>query len=312
MAVQLAGGGSVGVALETVIGTYVAPVKFIPVLSESLKLVEDKKYRNPIHNIADTFGALQGYTSVDGDLTFELTGDTFVYMMYAMNGAVVKSGAGPYTYTFTPGSNATPVKTLSITVVRNGVVFGYTGCIVSKMTVTIQDGVLVGTFSMLGIDEATQSAPTVAWPTTDPAGPGYHDIKVGGASQSNIDAFNFSIDQGGSVFFPLRSGASGRKPKETRFGMRTVTVTFDQDFENRTDYDAFKAQTVRAIILQCTVTASNDIKFDFKKCVLKKYEPVLSNVGEIVRATGLEHAVLWDAASSKAFEIIVITAESIV
>jgi len=310
MAVTVGGQGVLGVAIEAVQGTWLTPAKFIPILSESLEFVEDKVMRKPIIGVNDPFAAKQGFTHIEGDIVFELTADTLIYFLYAMNMSIVKSGSGTYTYTCTPSTYSTPNKTLSITVVRNDVVFGYAGCIVSSLEVTMQDNIMVGTMTIMGMTETSQTEPTPTWPTTDVAGPGIVDIKFGGTSRTDCDSFSISIDDGAEPFYPIRTGGI-RSAKEIRFGEREVTLSFDLDFENNTDYTAFKAQTQPAVIVQATIAADNDIKFDFKKCTWMNYAPVLSAVGDIVRATGVELRPVYDSVTSKVAEITVKTTVSI-
>src|SRR5690349_23175591 len=127
MGYGIGGGGVVGIALETVAGTYVAPTKFVPINSESLAHRQATTWRRPIRNSVDTLGAVAGNVNVEGDMNIELVEDVLPYFLMASRLNVVKTGAGPnYIYTATPTANATPAKTLSITVVRNGIVYGYT------------------------------------------------------------------------------------------------------------------------------------------------------------------------------------------
>jgi len=50
---EIGGQGTVGVAFETTVGTFVAPTKWIPIRSESLQLVEDKIYRMNIRQMIE-------------------------------------------------------------------------------------------------------------------------------------------------------------------------------------------------------------------------------------------------------------------
>jgi hypothetical protein len=135
-------GGFLGVALETTSGTYVAPAKFVPIESESLTMTEDTQWRRPIRQSADIIGGVAGNQHVEGDISMEALEDCVLYFLYAARATAVKTGTTNLTYTFTPNANATPAKTMSITVVRNGQVFGYVGCVVSSFTFTIEDGLL--------------------------------------------------------------------------------------------------------------------------------------------------------------------------
>jgi len=70
-----------------------------------------------------------------------------------------------FTYTFTGNALAIPSRTLSITIVRNGIAMGYTGMVVGSFGFAIEDGLLTFTPTFMGRDEATQTVPTATWLT---------------------------------------------------------------------------------------------------------------------------------------------------
>src|SRR6185503_8360755 len=165
MAVGIGGGGFMGVALETTPNTYVAPSKFVPIRGESLKHVQDTQWRRPIRQSVDNLGPIAGNVRVEGEVQPEATHDVVAYFLAASRATCVQTGAGPYVYTFTPNALATPPtgRTLSITVVRNGAVFGYVGCIVTGYTFSEDNGQLTMSCTILGSDEASQTLPTATW-----------------------------------------------------------------------------------------------------------------------------------------------------
>src|SRR4051794_26248502 len=93
----------IGIALETVAGTYLAPTKFVPFESESLTYQQDTTWRRPIRNTPGLVGAIPGNASISGDISLEGLIDVIPYFLYASRCSVNKVGASaPYTYTFTP------------------------------------------------------------------------------------------------------------------------------------------------------------------------------------------------------------------
>jgi len=314
MAVKLGGSGKVGLGLENTQGAWKAPQKWIPVLSESLQFVEDKKYRLPIRGAAsmtDPMGAVQGYGHTEGDLVFEATADTLIYFLYCMNCSIARSGTGPYTYTTTPQAYATPASpsgSASVLVERNGVYFGYQGLIVSSLGLTIQDDVLVATASMLGLNEVTPASGAATWPTSDVAGPGNHALSISGVTRSDVDTLTITVDEAASVFNALR-GDDTRAPSSTRFGLRTATIGLDADFENRTEYDVFRNQTAQAFAFTANVASNNSMQFNAEKLILNNYPVNLTSVGDVVRASGLEFRPVYDSGSGKAYEFVLITGE---
>lgn len=167
-------GGVIGIAFEATPGVYTAPTKFVPIKNETLYYTAAKSDRRVIRGIADSLGVVLGDENVAGDINMEVLPDCFAYFMYASRVTVVKTGAGPYTYTGTPNHGALPTtgRTLSITCVRNGVVHGYTGCAVGVTEIGIDDGVAVVRYGIVGRSEASQTPPVPTWPTSVPFGKG--------------------------------------------------------------------------------------------------------------------------------------------
>jgi hypothetical protein len=236
-----------GLALETVSGTYTAPTKFFPLVSESLNYQQDTQWRKVLRGQVDAFGAIPGNAHTEGDISIEALDDVVPYFLDAARGALVATGAGPKTYTFTPNANAIPAKTLSLTIVRNGIVFGYTGVVVSSYTFTLNNGTLMFNASLVGADEAVQSSPTAVWPTSVPYGTGMYSFEIpSGTPVTDADSFEFQVDDNASPQYRLRSGGF-RGATFVAFGDRSSSIKTERDFVARTEYDAYKALTAQAI-----------------------------------------------------------------
>ena len=63
-------GGVMGIALETVSGTYQAPTKYVPFNSETLKFAGEPQEHRPIRNTAGVSDVTPGNMSVEGDVEF--------------------------------------------------------------------------------------------------------------------------------------------------------------------------------------------------------------------------------------------------
>lgn len=285
MAPGIGAAGIMGIALETVAGTYVAPTKFVPFMSESLTSVQSTIWRRPIRQSADIIGAVPGNFNVQGDVQIEGMEDVIPYFLHAGRHTLVKSGTTPnFTYTFTPSPAAIPTKTLSITVVRNGIVFGFVGCVVSTFTFTVEDGILMFNTSILGRDEAVQSAPTPTWPTTVPFGAGQYSIEIPTSTPVlDTDNFEFSVENNAEAQFRLKNGSRGAQ--FIKYGERSATINFDRDFEARTDFDAFKALTAQSITVLATKGVNNSINLLSPVTIKDTYEVQNSGQGDLVRAS---------------------------
>lgn len=317
MTVGLAGCGFMGIALETVSGTYVPPTKFVPLRSESINYMQDTTWRRPIAQTVDITAAIPGNVHVEGDVEIEATPDTCVFFHHIMRGALVKSLAGPYLYTYTgvcgaTGANTASGKTASITIVRNtGQVFAYVGCLVGQANYTVDNGALVATYSIIGTDEASQASPTPTWPTSIPFGAGEIALEVPtGAQIFDTEGFETTINDNAEPQFRMVTGAGARGARFVKFGEREVTMSVERDFDTRTDYDDFKAYTAQSITWAATKNANETMTFLMGAAIKDTYEVNLSGQGDLVRASVSYQAIR--AASGNAYTMAIKTAENIV
>jgi hypothetical protein len=276
-------------------GTYNAPTKFFPIMNESLKFDQATNFRRPIRQSVDVVGANAGNVHVNGDVEMEALEDVLIYFMLASRVEATKTGGPDYVYDFEPTPDATPVLSLSLTVVRNGTVFGYTGCVVNSFTITPSDGTLMFNVSILGSDEAVQSSPTAVWPTTVPFGAGQYEVNIAGTQVYDTDTFEFSVNDNGEPQFRLKN--NGRGAQYIKFGERECTITMERDFFNRTDYDAFKALTAQAIYINAEKSAANYVKATAPVSIKNTYEVGLSGQGDLVRAS-IEYMNVIDASGN--------------
>lgn len=285
MAPGIGAGGIMGIALETVSGTYLAPTKFFPFESESLKYNQETVWRRPIRQSADVIGGVDGNVRTEGDISMEAFEDVIPYFLMCARAAVVKTGSTPnFIYTATPTAAAIPTKTMSVTVVRNGIVFGYSGVVVGSFTFTVDDGVLKFNCSMLGRDEAVQSVPTPTWSTTVPFGAGKYSIEIPTASQVfDADGFEFQVDDNAQAQYRLKN--TGRGAQFISYGERSLQLTTERDFESRTEYDAYKALTSQSITITASKGVNNVITIAMPVAIKDEYTVNLGGQGDLVRAS---------------------------
>ncbi len=314
MAAGIGAAGILGVAREVTAGTYVAPSKYIPIRSESLGFNQETVFTRPIREVADIVNAVPGNVAVEGDIEFEVAHDFLPIFMYAMRGDVVKTGTAPdLSYAYDPtaiGQKSATLTTLSITVVRNGVTFGYVNCVVGTFNLTVDNGILVCTLGILASDEASQSLPTATWPTTVPFGAGEYQIEIPTASQVfDVDSFDFTADDSPEHAYRLRD--TGRGAQFTKFGERSSELSIEQDFDARTDYDAFKALTAQAIKIRAETSAVRFVELVMHSAIKDTYEVTLDGQGDLVRAA-ITYQGIYDETATSPFTLSVGTDEDIV
>ena len=303
MPAGLGGGGKVGIAFETTMGTYVAPTIFVPILSESLHYMEERYYSEQIRQQTIVSDVKQGYYHVEGDIEMEVDPTNHPYWLYASRHTPAKTGAGPFEYTFTPSSagsastaaGATTPKTLSITIVRNGVVFGYTGCVVGGFEYTIEDAVLRCTMNVLGLAEAVQSAPSPTWAAADLLGADAHRIYLAAAAAT--PTFTTAADGFNGFTFRTNFNAeaqnrikAARSASYISFGITEAEIESELDFIDRTDYDNFVNNVQRAIKLESTnggatfAASTSAIVLQGNRVAYDSYDIALEGMGDLIMA----------------------------
>lgn len=275
--------------------TYYPPVKFVPFLNEGLSYSQATTWRRPIRNTPGLVGAVAGDSSGAGDITIEAISDVVPYFMYASRATVAKTGSAPYTYTCTPSPVAIPQRTLSITILRNNVTFGYTGCTVGGFKFAINKGQLEYTATILARDEANQATMTgITWPVTLPYGAGTYNIQIPTATQVfDTDNFEFTSDDNATPQFRLKN--TGRGAQFVSFGESAATMKVDRDFDGRVDYDAYKALTAQSITLIASQGAGDSITLLMPASIKDSYAVNIGGQGDLVRASVTYQAAIGGA-----------------
>lgn len=309
MPLGIGAGGLMGVALEAVAGTYVAPTKYVPFTSENLHVIEDHVVRRPIRESADAIGIVAGNEHTEGDIEMEALEDCLIYFLYASRTSIVKTGAVNFTYTGQGTAAAVPVKTMSITIKRSDQIFGYTGCVVGSFKFGINNGLLTFGVSIVGRNEAVQSSPSATWPTSVPFGAGQYSIEIPTATPvTDTDTFEWTVQDNAEAKHRLKS--TGRGADFINFGERDVTWTMTRDFITRADYDLFKSVTSQSITIAASKGVNNSISLLTPVSFKETYETGLSGQGDL-NVANIGYRAVIDGAG-KAYQFVVKTQEDIV
>lgn len=327
----LAGGGSVGVAFETTMGTYVAPAVFVPVLSNTLEYTTEPYRSAQIRQQSVYSEAKPSYYHVEGDLELEVDPNNILYFMYATRHTITKTGAGPYVYKYVPNSASvqgtaagpTTAKTLSITTVKNGEVFGMTGCTLSgfEFRVDTDTGILMATLNILGLAESVVADPTEAWIAPNLYGADAHRIYLDAAGTAPAFAAPVDVNHNGLTFAvtfnsdPQNRVRADRSASYIAHHITEGTLTADLDFLTRADYDNFKAVNKRALRMEslnggATLAAATDgIRLQANNYYFSSYAVPLSGMGDLI-AANTEGSILG-ITGGDAYEVHVKSAVSI-
>jgi hypothetical protein len=302
----LGGGGSVGVAFETVMGTYVAPTIFVPVLSESLEYTEDKYLSEQIRQQSIHTEAKPSYYHVEGDIELEVDPSNIVYFLYAGRHTITKTAGPPAVYKFVPNSagtastaaGVTVPKTLSITVVRNGEVFGYTGVALGgfEFSVDTDTGVLMATLNMFGLAEAVAADPTEAWIAPDLLGADSHRVYLDAAGIAPTFLNPVDVNHNGLTFSANFNPTAQNRVRADRgasyisFGITEGTLSAELDFLTRADYDFFKATNKRSLRMESLnggatlALATSGVRLQANNYFFNTYSVPLEGMGDLVTA----------------------------
>lgn len=302
--------GVVGVAIEAEPGTYTPPTKFFPIRSEGLVWTQNTNWRRVIRGTTDPIGAIAGNGSVEGDIDMELLADVLPYFLLCARGTLTKTGSTPaFSYEFTPLHNAVAPNTMSITIVRNGVPFGYTGCVVASQNYGADNDAGVVTFTVMGRAEEEVAVPVSSFAGDIPFGAGDWTIEIPTATQVfDADGFSFEVEDSASVQNRLKNSLGAQF---IAYGERTTTLSLDRDFEDRTEYDQFKALTSKAVrVALSNAGGDNAVEFNMPVATIDGYDVSLGGVGDLVRAS-VSYMGVHDGGLGGAYGINVTTAEDV-
>lgn len=283
---DVAGGGHIGLSIETTNGTYIAPTQFAAVTSENLHEVRSDPFRKPIVGQAVTLGKVGGRSHVEGDITMEALPLLMVHFLAASRWPITKTGIGPFVFTATDGVDAhVKANNRSLTIVadRAGIGFAYLGCQVGAMRLFVEEGIPMVTYSIIGLEQSEDYTPgAVTIPTEVPFAADDIALTIAAAARTDIDSLDINLSDNAEPRFNL----SGAEPADyVKFGEFEGTATFEVDFESKADYAIWVARTVQELKAVWTIDANSIIDFELHGALYDTFEVPLSAMGDQVRAT---------------------------
>lgn len=325
MSAGLGGSGAMYIVPEAVYGTYIDPTGgtgiWVPFLDESLEYNENKYYSQQIRNQFLDSDVKQSFYHVEGDIRMEVDCAYLPYFLKASRLSVSKTGTGPWTYTCTPGTNGSAYPGgaqigLSITIFRNGVGFGYGGCVVSQAAYTITDGVAEVTFSMLGLSEATPGgAGSQSFAAANIFGADAHTIYTDASgtapsfasADATFNGFTFTLNDNAT---PQNRITPVRSATYVAFGKSEYSYATELDFIDKTEYANFVGATTKAIRYQSvkpggagTYAAATDaLRITARRSAYDTYSVNNPGIGDIVMAQVNGHGLIQVGAAAYTIE----------
>lgn len=275
MALKSGMAAQLGVKAETTWGTFVAPTRFYPLISESLTEEIDRLESEGIiagQRVLRSEQWAAGNVDVGGDIQTELYQQGMGALLKACFGAVSTSGAGPYTHTFTPGDLTDDH--LSVQVGKPDVAgtvqpFSFYGMKVTDWELSIEAGGLVTlTTSLIGKQLATSDSLATA------------SFGTGAATPFTFKHATASIDGGAANVKKLTIKGSNGLDGDRRFigseyraepleaDLREYSGTVDLEFESLTQYNRFRDADEVALVstisagASASLTTTMNVRFD--------------------------------------------------
>lgn len=303
MPAGLSGSGWMGVALESVKGTFVLPTVYVPIISESFQYTEDRYYSPQIREETIVSDVKQGYYHIEGEIEMEVDVNFLPYFLHSTRHTIGKTGVGPFEYTYTPsdaGSTSTAAsgnvqRTMSLTIERNEQMFQYSGCTLGSLRFFIDEGILKMAGNFMGEQDNTPTgSPTPTWAAPSLFGADAHAIFTGASALtptfSVVNDFNgFEFEANFNAEAQNRI-VRNRSASYISFGETELNLTTELDFIDRTEYDNFVATTQKAIKLESIdsgtdfASATEAVEIIVYRGVYETYDLGLSGLGDLIMA----------------------------
>ncbi len=201
--------GSVGLAIQTVQGTFKAPTDYMKVQSIDLNPDGEKIIPDPeIGGISDISDVHQGTYKIGGTIESFVRPEAIGILLYGALGNYVASGnlsGSAYLHNFTPvSSGSLPWISIKKAISDNVQVFNYTDCKINSFTFDINASEPVSaSFDVVGIKDEIGSASTESYETAPMLIATKATVNIGGVEVSaktasvtfnnNLDADDFRV-----------------------------------------------------------------------------------------------------------------------
>ena len=276
MALKSGMAAQLGVKAETTWGTFVAPTRFYPLISESLTEEIDRLESEGIiagQRVLRSEQWAAGNVDVGGDIQTELYQQGMGALLKACFGAVATTGAGPYTHTFTPGDLTDDH--LSVQVGKPDVAgtvqpFSFYGMKVTDWELSIEAGGLVAlTTSLIGKQLATSDALVGSGSYgTGAAAPFTFKHATAAIAGGAANVKKLTIKGSNGLDGDRRFIGSEYRAEPLEADLREYGGTADLEFESLTQYNRFRNANEVALVstisagAAASLTTTMNVRFD--------------------------------------------------
>ena len=275
MALKSGMAAQLGVKAETTWGTFVAPTRFYPLISESLSEEIARLESEGIiagQRVLRSEQWAAGNVDVAGDIQTELYQQGMGALLKACFGAVATTGSGPYTHTFTPGDLTDDH--LSVQIGKPDVAgtvqpFSFYGMKVPEWELSMEAGGLVTlTTSLAGKQLATSDALAPASFGSGAATPFTFKHATAAIAGGAANVKKLTIKGTNGLDTDRRFLGSEYRAEPLEADLRDYSGTVDLEFESLTQYNRYRNANEVALVstisagASASLTTTMNVRFD--------------------------------------------------
>lgn len=275
MALKSGMAAQLGVKAETTWGTFVAPTRFYPLISESLSEEIARLESEGIiagQRVLRSEQWAAGNVDVAGDIQTELYQQGMGALLKACFGAVATTGSGPYTHTFTPGDLTDDH--LSVQIGKPDVAgtvqpFSFYGMKVPEWELSMEAGGLVTlTTSLAGKQLATSDALATASFGSGAATPFTFKHATAAIAGGAANVKKLTIKGTNGLDTDRRFLGSEYRAEPLEADLRDYSGTVDLEFESLTQYNRYRNANEVALVstisagASASLTTTMNVRFD--------------------------------------------------
>lgn len=307
MPAGLGASGWVCIVMEETMGTYLGPgtagAVWVPILDETVAYTEEPYYSAQIREEVVDIERTQGFYHIEGDLNMEFDAQYAPYFLYCSRHDITATGGSPNEFVFSPSNAGSAFntggdnpKTMSITILRNGVGFGYAGCVFPRQEFTIDTGVLRMNLGVFGLSEQEPlTLASATWAAPELQGAAAHAVFTAAAGVSPSFGAASEEFNGFTATFEHNATAENRLTGErsaTYVAYHKTEPTFESelDFLDRTEYDKFVASEHIAVRFESQLGGTSyadcdaGVQITFYNAVYDTYPVNLTALEDLIMA----------------------------
>lgn len=305
--------GHLAISKQNSFGTNTASWNFIPIISESVAMTVEQIRRGSIVGRTAEGIAERGVERVSGDISMEPHPEHMGFFLRGITGQSSSSVVGSvaafnnFVHEFIPRNAKFDAKCAlppyTIQVHRDVTsAFQYTDALFTRLELNVQGGALVQmTAGVLARTTSIMAASTATFSEPSPWTWNVASLSIGGAAVDFAESLSVTIEQ--PVEGVIMLDGTTRVNRFVRTNPTMVRVRGKVDFQDLTEFNAFKNQTQRRMLLTLGAAVSSGpfLTIDVPKMLYNTFPAQIGGPGRI--GVDFEASGEYDTTSSYAIRI---------